>query len=595
MGEDGGVTIRAPEGVSLRALRERLEWDPAVRLDVLAWIDAWAAAAGLPAQLAWRDTSLWWYVRLPMFRHAYERLLDVAALGQALDGAGARALVLEQADPYWREVAECVGRTRGVPVQVERGVTRAGASGLAHRLGMGLALAGRAAALPFRAARHGGAAGKAPILTLLYAVSKRVEVDGTVRYMQPTYELPIRALERRGLAPYRLSAPLNFHWRQEFFWLRHGDPTALPVEPALGAWLAGQRLFHAGGEAATLLPKFRGAVASAPPLPRWRGWDVEPLVRPFLARALLPRARRALQEIEFFRDFLQRRRFRVAFINGEYSGLAMALSGAARSLGIPVVAAQHGQIWQGHVQYAWPAAAEPPVPRPDRMCVFGQFERDLLVEQTGFRADQVVVTGSPHFDAAVNRGARPDRAKLAAAVGFPADIPMVLYSSNGESNDLDAREIAERVVASPGPVGVIVKLHPTQSGDPAPFAAEAARHRLPYFRVINREHDVFDLMQVVDAHASTWSTTVTEAVAFGLPNILFRTAVNPDTLDYVGQQVAVAVEAYPSLGDAVADVTRGPTAARLAAGRAAFVARHFHQIDGRAAERVADVVAGYLG
>jgi hypothetical protein len=85
--------------------------------------------------------------------------------------------------------------------------------------------------------------------------------------------------------------------------------------------------------------------------------------------------------------------------------------GAARRLGIPSLAVQHGVIYPNNPDYYRPA--HPGLVRPDVTCVFGSFERDLLIEGGQYHPATVVVTGSPR--------AYPDEAPVAVAWRIPTD------------------------------------------------------------------------------------------------------------------------------------------------------------------------------
>ena len=90
---------------------------------------------------------------------------------------------------------------------------------------------------------------------------------------------------------------------------------------------------------------------------------------------------------------------------------------AAAAEGVPVAAVQHGLIYR-RAQRLHPPRRRPPQLRlPDRTYVFGRWERDLLVDQSVYRADEVVVGGSPRLDlvepAGAGRPATPSGASSA--------------------------------------------------------------------------------------------------------------------------------------------------------------------------------------
>jgi len=224
------------------------------------------------------------------------------------------------------------------------------------------------------------------------------------------------------------------------------------------------------------------------------------------------------------------------------------------------------------------------------MCVYGNFERRLLTGPGGFASDQVVVTGAPRMDLVPARqlGAHFRRV-LTSRLRLVPGAPLVLFSSTGMSGVVAPR-LVSMLTASSEPVSVIVKLHPISEDHPEAYESAAQAAGYPHLRVVREEFDLYDLLSAVDVHMSPNSTVLTEACVFDLPNLMMCPDVFVDTVGYVARGVAVIADTFPSLAAAVDAVLRGPVARELARGRTAFVADHFHGIDGGAARRVTDAV-----
>ncbi len=67
--------------------------------------------------------------------------------------------------------------------------------------------------------------------------------------------------------------------------------------------------------------------------------------------------------------------------------------GAARRTGVPIVAIQHGVIYPRTPDYVRPP--DPAHVRAELTCLFGTYERDLLVNEGGYPPEAVAATGSP--------------------------------------------------------------------------------------------------------------------------------------------------------------------------------------------------------
>ena len=263
---------------------------------------------------------------------------------------------------------------------------------------------------------------------------------------------------------------------------------------------------------------------------------------------------------------------------------------AARRCGIPVVAIQHGMIYPGNPEYCQPA--HPAAVRPNVTCVFGPAERDLLLEQGGYAADAVVVTGSPRADPRTVRGPlTPDeRATVRGELGVADDARMLVVSvaHNQVMGDLYSAAMVARTLGGPLPgIHVVVKMHPQDHGG-ADYAgllaglAASGGYPAPAVSVI-RDTDLYRLLRSADAHLGQYSTVLTDAVVAGVPNMIAVGQAYADPLGHVASGVAVPVRSAEDVRSFMAD-PRPPTDAD----RESFLARHF--APGDAAGRIADLL-----
>ena len=210
---------------------------------------------------------------------------------------------------------------------------------------------------------------------------------------------------------------------------------------------------------------------------------------------------------------------------------------AARAEGIKVVAIQHGMIYGGHNGYIHrdrPAS----LALPDRTYVFGEWERDVLVERQrvprrrgrGCRARRGWIS-SPSGESRGRRGRRGP----ARGAGRPAgDRLVVLSGTYGPAyRRFHIPYALDRLLDRPWPnVHLVVKQHPGEK-DRGPYEAlirglAAARGFEPPPVTVVQHIDLYRLLRSADAHLGIHSTVLTEAVAAGTRNLL------ADTLGLVG-------------------------------------------------------------
>jgi len=268
----------------------------------------------------------------------------------------------------------------------------------------------------------------------------------------------------------------------------------------------------------------------------------------------------------------------------DHEGVRTLWLAAARRLGIPIVAVQHGVIYSNNPEYCHPL--HPALVRPDTTCVFGPFERDLLVEQGGYDPATVVVTGSSRADpeTASHPLGADERAQVRRELGVADDDRLLVVSvaHNPVAGDLHSAEMVARLLGGPLPgIHVVFKLHP-QDRTEGPFEAllrglaRAGGYPAPSITVV-RNFDLYRLLRAADAHLGQYSTVLTDAVVAGTPNMIAVGLAYGDMLGYVPAQVAVPVETIDDVRAFVGD-PRAPEPDD----RARFLDAHFTRGDATA-------------
>jgi hypothetical protein len=228
--------------------------------------------------------------------------------------------------------------------------------------------------------------------------------------------------------------------------------------------------------------------------------------------------------------------------------------------------------------------------RPDRTCVFGSYERDLLVETASYDPMEVVVTGSPRVsDPASRPQPRPARDAVRLELGVAeGDRLMVISAAHSMIGELlTACMLATALDGALPGVHLVVKVHPQDQG-PADYAgffrdlARAGDYAAPPVSVV-RDIDLGRLFSAADAHLGSNSTMLTDAVAACLPNMVALGQAHADPLGYVEAGVGVGIRGI----DDVRAFMNDPRPPSMEA-RAAFLGRHF--LAGDATDRLVDVV-----
>jgi glycosyltransferase involved in cell wall biosynthesis len=320
------------------------------------------------------------------------------------------------------------------------------------------------------------------------------------------------------------------------------------------------------------------------------GVDLGPSLRRVVAQRVGSGLPRRVRDVAQIRALLRRLKPAGILLADEYHRQDWLAAAALES--VPVAAVQHGVIHETHVGYIH-RTRTPELRLPDRTYVFGAWERSLLLRQSVYRADEVVVGGSPRLDL-VHTGAG-DPAAVRRRLGLDEGRRLVVLSASWGPLQrrfyypIALRSLFDREIDG---IHLVVKLHPTET-DEGPYrsvieaVAERGGFRAPPITVV-QDIDLYELLEAADAHLGVRSTVLTEAVVAGTPNIIAAGLAGYDQLDYVSSGVAIPVENGAELQAAVA---AGPPPIPEDV-RAAFVAAHFDPAGG--AQRIADDLEAWL-
>ena len=271
---------------------------------------------------------------------------------------------------------------------------------------------------------------------------------------------------------------------------------------------------------------------------------------------------------------------------------------AARRHGIPSVAIQHGVIYRGNPDYY--RELSPALLRPDLTCVFGAYERDLLIDECGYDPGTVIATGSPRMgpeqaaDAGADAGAGDERAEVRRELGIEGDDRILVISGARHTvgEELHSITILANLLNGPLPgVHLVIKLHPEEEQGEhyrvlVSGLAAAGGYEPPPVTIV-RDIDLYRLLRAADAHLGIYSTVLTDAVLTATPNMVAVGQAWADLLDYAKFGVAVPVRTVDDVR-AFMRRPRKPTAAA----RARFLREHYEP--GDAATRIAEAIAALV-
>jgi hypothetical protein len=576
----------------------------------LALLDGWAAGTDVIEASTVDGLSAWYHRRLQLWRWLHERLAWLAVLDRLLADGSVAGLVVPAAETTLAEMATLVAVARGIEFRVSPPPSAAapvGGSATARRPEADRRPVARLRRLPARLRsairraridrRLRRLAAEPPRLLVLVSPGDRQVITTAAgpRERNPFLDPVIDALAGSALDPIVL----------ELGGTSEGDEWARLIAPGGARTIPGELLatrFSRPADAA-VTPRVEAAAsrvaAISEPLLVGRV-DLGPLLRAELVRGIRGALAGRLRDLPRMRRLLHRLHPAGILLVNEYGRPEWLV--ASRAAGIPSAAIQHGIIHRFHVGYRYPSRP-PELVLPTRTYVFGDYEARLLSEESAYRADEVVVVGSPRLDLAAlderdaaSRGAA--RAAVRAELGVAAGDRLVVVSTTAAAvlTRFGVMPALGRLFDHPLPrVHLVIKLHPAESdGDRYErlIRGIAAARGLPAPPMtVVKAIDLYRLLAAADAHLGSYSTVLTEATVLGTPNLLGAADAGGDLLDYVKAGVARPVGDGADLLREL-DVAENAASPAAEAARAAFVGEHF--LPGTAAPRIRDDLIALL-
>ena len=236
----------------------------------------------------------------------------------------------------------------------------------------------------------------------------------------------------------------------------------------------------------------------------------------------------------------------------------------------------------------------------DQIAVMGEaFARHLIAY--GVPEERIAITGQPRYDDlhALKRGTATPKP---LSVPLPAGHKIILFTSQPYVRDQmcsvgEARRIWQTVINGVKELGeghhLVAKLHPAED---VAWTRRWLADVLAADCTLTRDDDVLSLAFRADALVTVISTTALEALYLEKPVILLDACGVKQPIPYVPSGAALeartAADLTLRLKEALYDES---VRARLAQARRAFVPRHLDIADGRASERVAELVRTLAG
>jgi CDP-glycerol glycerophosphotransferase (TagB/SpsB family) len=106
--------------------------------------------------------------------------------------------------------------------------------------------------------------------------------------------------------------------------------------------------------------------------------------------------------------------------------------------------------------------------------------------------------------------------------------------------------------------------------------------------IVGKEVNTYELLNACDLAITKWSTTGLEAIALNKPLLILNLGGEPDRVEYVKEGVALGVYNEKDLTPTIEKSLKDDS--ELAKNRGKYLEKYLYKIDGKATERVVNLI-----
>jgi len=223
----------------------------------------------------------------------------------------------------------------------------------------------------------------------------------------------------------------------------------------------------------------------------------------------------------------------------------------------------------------------------DCFCVSGSHDKSIK-EKYSFDTKKVIMTGQPRFDKIIKASKVYDKNKIREKFGLPKDKKILLWATqtHGLSREENKKNIDAMYYAANSlrDLQLVIKLHPEEDQKPLLYKNHS------YSPIIlGGNNGIDELLYVSDLFITKSSTSAIEASILNIPTLILNLSneLNP----YIEKGVALGVYNREELIPAIKSLLYNEKVRKkLAKARENFVYDYTYLQDGRASERVANII-----
>ena len=227
---------------------------------------------------------------------------------------------------------------------------------------------------------------------------------------------------------------------------------------------------------------------------------------------------------------------------------------------------------------------------PDYFLCTGQKFREIKRKYK--TAKNVVVTGQPRYDILHHADKIYSKEKFLKKYKINSNHKIILWITqchalSDEENIKNFKAVFETMENLKNAT-LIIKQHPAEGGEYTKMIKEYLSNYKISVVLTPKNSDTYEQLFACDLMITRHSTTAMEAIALNKPVIILNLSGEPDPVNYVEEGVALGVYKDEDLKLTIKKLLRDNS--MLAKNRERYIEKYLYKIDGKATERVVNLI-----
>jgi hypothetical protein len=208
------------------------------------------------------------------------------------------------------------------------------------------------------------------------------------------------------------------------------------------------------------------------------------------------------------------------------------------------------------------------------------------------RLGEIIVTGQPRYDIINDAWKVYSREDFCRRYNIKSNNKIILWATqcHGLSNEENIKNFKAIFGAMKNLIGMtlIIKQHPAEGEDYTNMMNSYIHDYKINALITPKNSDTLEQIFISDLMITRASTTAIEAIAMNKPVIVLNLSNEPDPVEYINEGVAKGVYREEDIGPAIKGLLEDDS--DLAAYRMAYINKYLYKIDGKATQRVMDII-----